>query len=84
MKHNTAFNSGKLLLVFRNIATQLAKANEKFIYGALKQGGRAKEFEDSIFHIHMKEKGIYAEHYNGVLDSLMLPDEGYFYNDDNR
>ena len=48
MKHNTAFNSGKLLLVFRNIATQLAKANEKFIYGALKQGGRAKEFEDSI------------------------------------
>lgn len=40
------------------------------------------ELEDSIFHIHMKEEGIYAEHYNGVLDSSMLPDEGYFYDID--
>lgn len=40
------------------------------------------ELEDSIFHIHMKEEGIYAEHYNGVFDSSMLPDEGYFYNID--
>lgn len=39
------------------------------------------ELEDSIFHVHMKEEGIYAEQYNGVLDSSMLPDEGYFYND---
>ena len=44
----------------------------------------SQEFEDSIFQIHMKEEGIYAEHYKGVLDSLMLPDEGYFYNDDHR
>ena len=38
------------------------------------------ELEDSIFNVHIKEEGIYAEHYNGVLDSSMLPDEGYFYN----
>ena len=44
----------------------------------------SQEFEDSIFHIHMKEEGIYAEHYKGVLDSSMLPDKGYFYNDDYR
>lgn len=38
------------------------------------------ELEDSIFNIHMKEDGIYAEHYNGVLYSSMLPEKGYFYN----
>lgn len=42
------------------------------------------ELEDSIFHIHIKEDGIYAEHYNGVLYSSMLPDEGYFYTDSNN
>ena len=40
------------------------------------------ELEDSIFHIHIKEEGIYAEHYSGILDSSMLPDEGYFYDTD--
>ena len=44
----------------------------------------SQEFEDSIFNIHMKKEGIYAEHYKGLLDSSMLPDEGYFYNDDYR
>lgn len=39
------------------------------------------EVEDSIFQVHMKEDGIFAEQYNGVLDSSMLPDEEYFYND---
>ena len=42
------------------------------------------ELEDSIFNIHMKEDGIYAEHYNGVLYSSMLPEEGYFYTDSNN
>lgn len=42
------------------------------------------ELEDSIFHIHMKEDGIYAEQYNGVLYSSMLPDEGCFYTDSNN
>ena len=42
------------------------------------------ELEDSIFHIHIKEDGIYAEHYNGVLYSSMLPDEGCFYTDSNN
>lgn len=39
------------------------------------------EMENSIFFIHMKENGIFAEQYRGVLDTSMLPDEGYFYND---
>ena len=42
------------------------------------------ELEDSIFLIHVKEDGIYAERYNGVLDSSMLLDEGYFYDTDSN
>ncbi len=39
------------------------------------------EIEDSKFNIHMKDDGIYAEHYMGALEPSMLPEEGYYYND---
>jgi hypothetical protein len=35
-------------MVFRSIVSQLAKENEKFIYGAVREGGRAREFEEAI------------------------------------
>ena len=47
-KHNGKINSGRILLVFRSIVTQLAKSNEKFMYGAVREGGRAREFEEAI------------------------------------
>ena len=47
-KHNGRVNSGRILLVFRSIITQLAKDNEKFIYGCVKEGARAREFEEAI------------------------------------
>lgn len=47
-KHNGKVNSGRILMVFRSIASQLAKENEKFMYGAVKEGGRAREFEEAI------------------------------------
>ncbi len=47
-KYNGKLNAARLLLVFRSIASQLAKENEKFIYGTLKSGGRAREFEEAI------------------------------------
>ena len=34
--------------IFRSIVSQLAKSNEKFIYGAVRQGGRARDFEEAI------------------------------------
>lgn len=37
-----------LLLVFRSIVSQLSKPNEKFMYGAVREGGRARDFEDAI------------------------------------
>lgn len=47
-KHNGKVNSGRILMVFRSIVTQLAKENEKFMYGAVRGGGRARDFEESI------------------------------------
>ncbi|MCL2672042.1 MAG: AAA family ATPase [Clostridiales bacterium] len=47
-KHNGKVNSGRILLVFRSIVSQLAKGNEKFIYGCIKEGARAREFEEAI------------------------------------
>lgn len=35
-------------MVFRSIVSQLAKENEKFIYSAVRQGGRARDFEEAI------------------------------------
>jgi predicted AAA+ superfamily ATPase len=47
-KHNGKVNSGRILLVFRSIVSQLAKSNEKFVYGCIKEGARAREFEEAI------------------------------------
>ena len=47
-KHNGKVNSGRILMVFRSIVAQLAKSNEKFMYGAVREGGRARDFEEAI------------------------------------
>lgn len=47
-KHNGKVNSGRILMVFRSIVAQLAKPNEKFMYGTVREGGRARDFEEAI------------------------------------
>ena len=47
-KHNGKVNAGRILMVFRSIVSQLAKPNEKFMYGAVREGGRARDFEEAI------------------------------------
>ena len=47
-KHSGKVNSGRILMVFRSIVSQLGKGNEKFIYGCLKEGARAREYEEAI------------------------------------
>jgi hypothetical protein len=47
-KHNGKVNSGRILMVFRSIVSQLAKENEKFVYGVVREGGRARDFEEAI------------------------------------
>lgn len=38
----------RINMVWDSVPSQLAKLNKKFIYGAIKEGGRAKEFELAI------------------------------------
>ncbi|MBR3258660.1 MAG: DUF4143 domain-containing protein, partial [Eggerthellaceae bacterium] len=47
-KHAPAREVPRINLVWRSLVAQLAKENKKFIYGAIKHGGRAKEFETAI------------------------------------
>lgn len=47
-KHIPANLLSKVRMVWESIPSQLAKENKKFIYSALKKGGRAKEFEEAI------------------------------------
>ncbi len=47
-KHNSSINSGRILMVFRSIVSQLAKANEKFMYSAVRESARARDFEEAI------------------------------------
>lgn len=47
-KHNGKVNSGRILMVFRSLVSQLAKPNEKFMYGAVREGARARDFEEAI------------------------------------
>lgn len=47
-KHAPKRELPKITMVFDSISSQLAKENKKFIYSAVKKGGRAKEFENAI------------------------------------
>lgn len=47
-KHNGSINSGRILMVFRSIVSQLAKTNEKFMYSAVRESARARDFEEAI------------------------------------
>ncbi|MBP5448615.1 MAG: ATP-binding protein [Spirochaetales bacterium] len=47
-KHASANDIQKINMVWHAIPSQLAKENKKYIYGAIKKGGRAKEFENAI------------------------------------
>jgi hypothetical protein len=39
---------GRINMVWQSIPSQLAKENKKFVYGILREGGRAKDFETAI------------------------------------
>ena len=47
-KHIPPETLPKVKMVWNSIPSQLARENKKFIYGAMKKGARAKEFEDAI------------------------------------
>ena len=47
-KHAPSDIFPKIRMVWNSIPSQLAKENKKFIYGLVREGGRAKEFETAI------------------------------------
>lgn len=47
-KHVSANEATRINMVWQSIPSQLAKENKKFIYGAVRKGARAKDFETAI------------------------------------
>ncbi|MGM9697274.1 MAG: ATP-binding protein [Prevotella sp.] len=47
-KHVTSNETTRISMVWQSIPSQLARENKKFIYGAVKAGARAKDFEMAI------------------------------------
>lgn len=47
-KHAPTNEIARLNLVWRSIPSQMARENKKFLYGAVKKGARANDFETSI------------------------------------
>jgi predicted AAA+ superfamily ATPase len=47
-KHIPANTVAKIRMLWKSIPAQLTKENKKFIYGAVKKGSRAKEFETAL------------------------------------
>ena len=48
VKYGGEVDASKILVVLRSLVPQLAKDNEKFLYGALREGARARDYEDAI------------------------------------
>ena len=47
-KHTEPREFPKISLIWKSIPSQLAKENKKFIYKVVKEGARAREYEDSL------------------------------------
>ena len=47
-KHGGAKQFAKINLIWQSLPAQLARENKKFVYGLLKQGARAREYENGI------------------------------------
>lgn len=47
-KHPNTGEYPKLSMIWRSVPSQLARENKKFIYKAVKEGARAREYEDAL------------------------------------
>ena len=47
-KHPNISEFPKISLIWKSIPSQLSKENKKFIYSAVKEGARAREYEDAL------------------------------------
>ena len=63
----------KLRMIWNNIPSQLAKENKKFIYGLIREGARAKEYETAI--MWLADCGLV--HKISRVNSIGLPLKAY-------
>jgi predicted AAA+ superfamily ATPase len=47
-KHVTTAEANKISLIWHSIPSQLARENKKFVYQAIREGARAREYEDAL------------------------------------
>ena len=47
-KHTTPSEANKISLIWNNIPSQLSKENKKFLYQTIKNGARAREYENAL------------------------------------
>ena len=47
-KHPASSTIPKISLIWKSIPSQLAKENKKFLYNTIKEGARAREYEDAL------------------------------------
>lgn len=72
-KHLNNQEMEKARMIFNSIPSQLSKENKKFIYGAIKTGSRAKDYENAI--MWLKDAGlIYTVH---KLNKAATPIKSY-------
>ena len=62
-------NAVKARMIFQSIPSQLAKENSRFIFGALKKGARASEYEEAIQWL--EDAGLVYKVYN--LSKVSMP-----------
>ena len=51
-KHAPSNLIAKIRYVWQSIPLQLAKENKKFVYGMVREGARAREYEDTLMWLH--------------------------------
>ena len=77
-KHAPVEKVPRIRMVWQSIPSQLAKENRRFVYGALRKGARAKDFELAIQWL--KDCGLIQQVIRLSKPSLPLPayaDEGF-------
>ena len=63
----------KIHHVWDSIPSQLAKENKKFVYGVVREGARAREYEDAL--LWLKDSGLIRR--VGLVDGARLPLKAY-------
>lgn len=69
-KHAPQQMTEKIRYIWDSIPTQLAKENKKFVYGLVRTGARAREYEDAL--MWLSDAGQIAKNYNVTKPDVPL------------